>query len=347
MKKVKELYVRRANKIGLRRVRRKKEISIRKKNGWLFSLNIINNISIIKPSIKAPVKFSLTVEPVKTLFFFNQLRIKSNYTNIKGKLSIRINLSKVKEIDFASISILKSIMEEAKFYGIMFSGDLPKDQDCKKLLIDYGFFKSLVDENEKEINIKSRGEHFSFEKKSGRVTTKDLKYFDDLSNITYNHIKGTTGPDGYIEDLIIMLKEISGNAVEWSNSHNEQWLLGVLKEEDKVIFTITDLGKGILETLYVSNKLKFIDVFLFKNKIDMLEKAFDRRYGSVSQEINRNRGLPSIKNAFIQNHIKKLIVCTNDVILHFEDYGKSVSLKENLYFQGTFYQWEINKECNI
>ena len=79
----------------------------------------------------------------------------------------------------------------------------------------------------------------------------------------------------------------------------------------------------------------------------MLEKAFDRKYGSVSQEINRNRGLPSIKKAFMENHIKNLIVCTNDVILHFNNYGKTIMLKDNFYFQGTFYQWEITNDCNI
>lgn len=340
-------YNSRAKKKGIKKAKRKEELKIRKKNGWLFSNSKANTTIEIKPPIKAPVIFSLTSEPLKTLFFFNQLRVKSNYTNFKGRLSIRISLSNVKEIDFASISILKSIMEEAKFYGIMFSGDLPKDEYCKKSLVDYGFFKSLVDENENEINIKSKGEHFSFEKKSGRVTEKDLIYFDELSTSTFNHIKETNDPNNYIEDLIVILKEISGNAVEWSNSHNEQWLLGVLKEEGKVTFTVTDLGKGILETLYVSDKLKIIDLFLLRNKIDMLEKAFDRKYGSVSQEINRNRGLPSIKKAFIENHIKNLIVCTNDVILHFNNYGKTIILKDNLYFQGTFYQWEITNDCNI
>ncbi len=341
------IYKNRALKKGLKKAKRKKEIKNRKKNGWLFSTNKLNSIIEIKPPIKAPKIFSLTSEPLKTLFFFNQLRVKSNYTNFKGRLSIRISLSNVEEIDFASISILKSIMEEAKFYGILFSGDLPKDENCKKSLIEYGFFKSLVDENENEINIKSKGEHFSFEKKSGRVTEKDLIYFDELSTSTYNYIKETNDPNNFIEDLIVILKEISGNAVEWSNSHNEQWLLGVLKEDNKVTFTVTDLGQGILETLYVSDKLKLIDLFLFRNKIDMLEKAFDRKYGSVSQEINRNRGLPSIKKAFIENHIKNLIVCTNDVILHFNNYGKTIMLKENFYFQGTFYQWEITKDCNI
>ena len=287
------IYKNRALKKGLKEAKRKKEIKNRKKNGWLFSTNKLNSIIEIKPPIKAPEIFSLTSEPLKTLFFFNQLRVKSNYTNFKGRLSIRISLSNVKEIDFASISILKSIMEEAKFYGILFSGDLPKDENCKKSLIDYGFFKSLVDENENEINIKSKGEHFSFEKKSGRVTEKDLIYFDELSTSTFNHIKETNNPNNYIEDLIVILKEISGNAVEWSNSHNEQWLLGVLKEEGKVTFTVTDLGKGILETLYVSDKLKILDLFLLRNKIDMLESTPRRR------RIRMERSFTNSKSTFL------------------------------------------------
>lgn len=341
MKKIKKININRSRSKFQIKKKRKLILKKRKKKGYLFSKKRLNKIVIIKPPIIAPKVFNLINNPVETIFFFQKLRVESNYTKIYGKLSIRISLLDVIDIDFASISIFKSIMEEAKYYGILFSGDLPKDNICKDKLAEFGFFKFLVDENNKEININTNGDYFSFQKRSRKVTLQDLKYFDDLSNETYKFI---TGEIGEIDELNIILKEISGNAVEWSNSYNEQWLLGVLKEKNKVTFTVTDLGKGIIETLFISDKLKLIDYFLFKDNLDILKRAFDRKYGSLSQEINRNQGLPSIKNAFINNKIKNLIICTNDVILHFDNNQKSMKFN-NIFFKGTFYQWEIDNSC--
>lgn len=54
-----------------------------------------------------------------------------------------------------------------------------------------------------------------------------------------------------------IILEICGNSIEWSGTDNKQWLLGVKYESDRVIFTVTDVGKGILETLYRKFGKKF------------------------------------------------------------------------------------------
>lgn len=139
---------------------------------------------------------------------------------------------------------------------------------------------------------------------------------------------------------------MGGNAVEWSDSYNKQWQIGIYLKKDRVIFNITDLGKGILETLYVSDKLKFIDYWSFRDDLDILERAFQRKYGSLSQEVNRNKGLPSIKKIYEDSKIDKLVVCSNNVILNFASRGKSSIFKnDSMNFFGTFYQWEVNKKC--
>lgn len=76
---------------------------------------------------------------------------------------------------------------------------------------------------------------------------------------------------------------------------------------------------------------------------EILKNAFVRKYGSRSHKVNRNKGLPSIKNGFDSGVIKNLKVLTNNVILH---YGKDIDSKVlNKYpFKGTLYRWEINKE---
>lgn len=323
--------------------KRRRIIRNRKSKGYLFSRRNTNHKVLLKDVILAPVDFRFIDNPDQCLLFFNKLRSKENCSNIKGQIIFRISLSRVKFIDFATISILKSIFEESKFYGINFRGNLPKDPDCKNFLIDSGFLNNLYDSESKEIKIKGKGEYFSFEKKEGILKICDFENFERISVNAFKHI---TGEEGFCDEIITMLKEMGGNAVEWSDSYNKQWQIGIYLKKNKVIFNITDLGKGILETLYISNKLKIIDYWSFRDDLDILERAFQRKYGSLSQEVNRNKGLPSIKKIYDDNKIDKLVVCSNNVILNFGNKAKSNVFKnDSLSFYGTFYQWELNNEC--
>lgn len=295
------------------------------------------------PTLKAPKVFNYLKNPLKCNYFYNSLRSKHNRSVFNGKLYIILSLKDIIDVDFAAISILKSIMEEARYHGIIFKGDSPEDLNCKKKLMDYGFFNNLYDAEKKHINIKSKGEHYSYEKKTGKLTVKDLSRFDEISEKSYLHI---AKKEGFLDEISTILKEIGGNATEWSNSQNQQWLLSVYKSKNKVTINITDLGSGILETLMSTTKLKLIDFFLFTTVKDRLANAFRRKYGSVSQEINRNRGLPFIKKVFDDRKIKNLIVSTNSVFYNFEENLQSIEMPNaETTFAGTFYQWEIDEEC--
>lgn len=57
-------------------------------------------------------------------------------------------------------------MEEARRSGISFHGLLPKNFDCKKLLLDFGFLINLQHNGNQNIKIASSGQYFSYEKKA-------------------------------------------------------------------------------------------------------------------------------------------------------------------------------------
>lgn len=328
-----------------KRLRRKNKINNRKKKNisLIFNYKSLNSTIVIKDFIKAPKFFNYLNFPLECNYFFSCLRLKDNCSIIRGEHSFKICLKNTVNIDFAAISILKSIMEEARRSGIAFSGNLPKDVECKKFLIEYGFFNDLKHNGGQEINILSNGEYFSYEKKSGKLTVKDYEDFDMISKKAY---KGVTGNIGYFDDIIIAFKEIGGNAVEWSRSKYSQWMVGYYEKDEKVIINITDLGLGILDTLYRSKHRKFIDYFFQRTSLNILEGAFERRYGSLSQEINRNKGLPFIKKIYYEGKIKKLVVSTNNIFYNFENGSECrTSPKLQFNFLGTFYQWEIDKQC--
>ena len=106
---------------------------------------------------------------------------------------------------------------------------------------------------------------------------------------------------------------------------------------------MTDIGFGILHTLNRRFGTLIKEKLQLKKDTQILERAFERRYGSKTGESNRNRGLPLIKDRFEKNFIKDLKVITNNVFLDFTDNNKTRILSKNL--PGTFYTWNIDINC--
>ncbi len=179
-----------------------------------------------------------------------------------------------------------------------------------------------------------------FEKGCGILSFEDNKKISSLVKDVVGHL---TGDYKYSLPVKTIILEICGNSIEWANTENKQWLLGVKYDLDKVIFTVTDVGKGILETLYRRFKKRFFDTF--RSNDEILKGAFEKKYGSSTQEVNRNKGLPAVKANFECGTIDRLKVLTNNVILHFDDESSSATLpKGSARFRGTFYQWEMTKQ---
>lgn len=325
--------------------KRRRKTRDRKGRNYHYSKNHSIFLTSLKLPIEAPKDFRFVENPFPCLVFFNQIRNKTNISKIKGQMTIRISLLGTEQIDFATISILKSIFEEFKYYGVNFRSNYPRDEKCRNYLLESGYFNNMYDSTAREINIPGKGKYFALEKKEGKVTIKDLKSFDKMSAEAYEHIQNK---QGYSDEIISLLKEVGGNAVEWSDSYNKLWQIGVYFKKRSVVFTVSDLGRGIRDSLYVSRKLQALDFFTAKSDLDIVNRAFERKYGSLSQEINRNRGLPLIKRTFDEGKIANLIVCTNNVLINFSKPKESVLLnKQYVNFSGTFYQWELNKTCLI
>ena len=84
-------------------------------------------------------------------------------------------------------------------------------------------------------------------------------------------------------------------------------------------------------------------VILNKNDCDIVFSAFQRKYGSSTEEINRNRGLPCILDKFNNGYISKLKVITNNVYLDFENQTNNKIL--NKPFPGVLFSWVVNIDC--
>lgn len=297
----------------------------------------------IRLSVNPPSDFRLIENTEACLLFFRNIRSEENVSKIHNILVVIMSLKEVKLIDYGAISILTAISDDMKYKGIIIKGDLPDDAYCKQFMVDSGYLNHLYDSKGKPFPKAEKSDLIFFEKGSGILSDEDNRKISLLVKNVVNHL---TGENRYCLPVKTIILEICGNSIEWGGTDNKQWLLGVKYEEGSVVFTVTDVGSGILNTLYRKFTKKLFDDLFLKENDKILMGAFDKKYGSSTKEVNRNKGLPSVKAKFEQETINNLKVLTNNVILHFDNDPLSKTFERGSpRFRGTFYQWVMTKDC--
>ena len=291
--------------------------------------------------IEAPDNLCLLENPYDCTKFFAKMRSIYDYKRY-NKCALNLDLSKVVRLDFPTIVLFKAVNRELTNRGIPLKGNLPQDADCRQFLIDAGFLKDLYDMTGRKFNYSGKSVILNIEKGNGILTTKQSKSISELLRRSSEHLLGHYIPQIRLKSV---LKEICGNSIEWGDAFNKFWMIGIKYEDDKVVFVATDLGKGILNSLKRKFTAKVID-WITKNDMEILNGAFNRKYGSASTDVNRNNGLPSIKALNTDKKVEKLCVLTNNVLLNFEDMDKSIIFaNKRSAFRGTLYTWELNVNC--
>lgn len=299
--------------------------------------------SILDSIIQAPVDFRLIENTEKCLEFFRKIRNEDNVNTINHRKFIIMSLSNVELIDYGTISVLTAISDDLEDKKIIMRGNFPINKDARKFIEDSGFLDHMVTEKNKPFPKAEKSDLIFFEKGKGVLSVEDNRR---ITSMIKNVINFLTGEQKKCLPVKTILLEICGNSIEWADTSNKQWVFGVKYETDKVIFTVTDVGKGILQTLHKKFGLKIVDFITKTSDHKILLGAFNQKYGSNTQEVNRNKGLPSVKANFESGVINNLKVLTNNVILHFDNESLTRTLKKGTArFKGTIYQWEMTKEC--
>lgn len=319
------------NKAKVIRIQRNK----RKKIKYRRERSNITYNSNQNRTLFAPARFSLLEYPEDVIGFIHKIEnLLSGNAKIK---SIMFELHSITSIDIGAICLLLSKLNELSRKRIQNWGTLPKDKACRKFIEESGFLDRMRD--------MSSGSQFSRKNKNlilnrGFDKTDNAATSSEISKAV-GHI---TGEKKCFKPIYSIAQEICANSVEHANEkkHKKNWLFSTSYLPDEVIFTMTDIGDGILKTLK-RKLIKQIKEGLFKDSVDILINAFEKQYESRTQDPNRNKGLPKIYKTSSENYIKNLIVVTNNVLLNFDNPEKSKVLKN--IFKGTFYYWILNKEC--
>lgn len=287
---------------------------------------------------EAPVDFRFLVNTKECAVFFKRIR-KAGASGIRH---YRINMENVQHIDFASTMMLSAIGEELLNNGCALGGNSPKRPECERYLKESGFFNKLFDQNGRRFVSSTDSEFITVERGQYKLTSQHYRAFRELVRHIKLHLLGQT-TNTRMHNTII--KEICANSVEWSEADKSQWTLGAKFESDKVIIVALDLGKGILEKLFIDYWEHIKNLISFKTDANILFGAFEQKYGSTALESNRNRGLPCVKAAMDDGYIKDLKVVTNNSIIDFLKGKNTMFAKHRGTFNGTLYSWRIDKNC--
>lgn len=297
-----------------------------------------NNRSVLRPHqaaiVQAENHFSLLENTENVLVFINSVDKIKKQRNYKA---IEFDISQVTKIDIGAIGLMLSKINELSRLGIHVRGNFPKNNECKDLIYSSGFLSHMKDLKGNNLKLRQANSNLmvnrGFDKTSNKL----------IGSVVRKAVGHLTGIEESYRPLYSMIQEMCANSVEHANNRNKNWLFSVwYKNEKEICFTMTDMGSGVLKTIKKKFYQLISETLLRDNKL-ILNGAFDKKYESQTGDINRNKGLPKIKNVAIENYIKSLIVITNGVVLDFSNTQNSRNIKPN--FDGTFYYWELDKEC--
>jgi len=346
---MKKLYTTRAYKrFHKRYVTKCQNQKQRKRNRQKTRLQLnggIRTTNVEYSSIVAPADFRFINNTKNCAAFFAKLRQRGNVSIKNYKKYKTVSLQHVKLIDLAAVHTLTAICKELACYFIEVKGDFPEDDFCKQYMIDSGFLDNKYDSKGKRFRFQSHTEIMSFE--TGQGSKLQTKHILNMIEISKKISLSLSDRDyDYTHRIMPVFKEICGNSIEWSESYKKQWFLASRFEKNEVDIAVIDLGQGILQSLERKFINKLQDIFTVKTKLDILRGAFNQKYGSKSKEINRNKGLPSLKVAHECGIIKDLTVITNNVILSFDNNNISSNFASKLNaFKGTIYSFKIDVNC--
>ncbi len=283
--------------------------------------------------LDVPKDFSIRNNADDVMSFVN--RVYNNVKNDSVRKTVFFNLYNVQSIDNGAISLLLALTNAIGKKNCWVNGNFPKNDISREVFMNSGFFDHVNSLLKKSKEKDGRKRNLIIE--AGSSKTKNDLVGAEIRKV----MKYLTTEEVPYRPVYSIIQEICGNSVEHANEHeqNKNWFISFVYERDKVVFTMIDIGKGILGTLRKKTNQELRDALFFKDPVAVLKGIFAGKYQSATWEHNRNKGLPKIHDYQTKGYISNLLVLTNKVYLDLES-NKSHVMRTN--FHGTFYTWTLN-----
>lgn len=269
---------------------------------------------------------------------------------IERHLETTMDLSNVKFADLVSVSVVISMMMDARLDE---SGSLkhlsvipPSKSSAAYEIFNRAQFRQTVTR-------KGISDHNYF--MSRRNTVINKKYLDDI----IFHTKNFFGDDAYIKDLNGLLVEIFSNtnnhASPMSATNKIPWFISIYEGDcNKLEFCVVDLGVGIYESLKMGGG---IDASGVKTDRDPVDELYDNRQSeylrksipvgvySTTGEPYRGKGLKTIYDTVSTSTIfRKCVIITNRARVDLRNIDRVTSNYDyDSKFEGTIIYWTMDR----
>ena len=335
MKNIKNILFNRTKKKNRRRLN-----SIKKRK--ILRRNSANHLKILRRDnydykFNAPINFDFQRNFEFVIGFISKIE-----NALHKEKTVFINMTYVQKIDFDTIILLLGIMAEFKAKNINFNGNFPKNKAAKTELLNSGFLDQLYPNQQS----------YKFGSKNG-IYTHGKKIIDQefTANLISSSITHIFGPNKRSQGAQRILIEAMKNTLEHANPFikSSSWWLSIKQDYigKRTIFSFLDYGIGIFRSLKTKDKnspgYTYFEQFfeLGINNEDVLKKIMNNELHNITRTklANHGTGLPSMKTAFDNNFISKLVILTNDV---YADISANTYKSTSNNFSGTLIQFEIN-----
>ena len=294
--------------------------------------NIVDEYRAVAPKI-----FSLTENIEETTKMFGTLveEIKKG----EHKKRFFFDSSNVESVTTDVLVYIIAIMRNMKCNKTKqytFVGNLPKNEDAKKVFEESGLYRYvqtksgiLPANSEKMQIVTGRGTE-------GLLARQICNFVIEKFNIE----KVLT------QFLYVTIIELMGNVVHHAYNDKEEimypcWYLYAEYINGKVRFVFADTGLGIASTVRkrILENIKFIT-----SDADLIESAFAGEYRTETKQPNRGLGLPALKKFVLERKFTEFMVISGCGCYKYSKNGsfEKIDLKNRVY--GTIYVFEVDRE---
>ena len=292
-----------------------------------------SNKIILEKSL--PPVFSFKEDKESVLKFLNEAF--DYYKALRSKIQEKrynYDLTGVTSIDITAICLLLSLINKINANGIGSRGNTPSNDEAREIMLNSGFFDIM----------QSAFKPLKTKKYNNQLYIVGSKRVDNkrIGQSVKEAVGYLTGTERHFQPIYTMLIEICSNSVEHANKKekDKNWVVSVSYEPDRVNFIVVDTGEGILRTIHRKFPEWFIDT-IFREDGKVLEDLLNKEYQSRTQEINRHKGLPKIKENFEAGFVDDMKILTNNV--WYDMASKTYEKTKNEYF-GVLYSWSFTKD---
>ena len=280
-----------------------------------------------KIPFKIPKIFSLIDNSNETIDFFNNILqyIKNKYN--KGN-RLFFDMSDVEYVSNDALMYLIAIIKNTKI-KFNSSGNLPKNKDCRNLVIESGFLDYLNTLKELELTTTTNKLRIRIGNNINREVAKSIcDFFIDSCGIPRIKCK-------FMYDIII---ELMTNTIQHAYNNSmliSYWYVFLERSDNIVKMVFLDTGDGIPETLR-KNWLEKIKLLNVKDDCELIQSALNGDFRTRTEQKYRGKGLPKIYKYYKEGKIKNLKIISRHGVIS----SNNNNLKSKL--QGTLFSWEIN-----